>query len=63
MSLAPPERSGASLPTPSPEAQAHSARVIARLAHEIAEGDGWISFAQYMEQVMYAPGLGYYAAG
>jgi len=63
MSPAPPERSGASLPTPSPEAQAHSARVIARLAHEIAEGDGWISFAQYMEQVMYAPGLGYYAAG
>jgi SAM-dependent MidA family methyltransferase len=63
MSAAPPERTSATLPSPPPEAEAHSARVIARLAHEIAEGDGWISFAQYMALVMYAPGLGYYAAG
>jgi len=63
MSAAPPERSVAALPQPTPEAQAHGARVIAHLAHEIADGDGWISFAQYMAQVLYAPGLGYYAAG
>lgn len=63
MSPAPTERTGAALPSPPPEAQAHSARVVARLAHEIADGDGWISFAQYMAQVLYAPGLGYYAAG
>ncbi|HTR59232.1 MAG TPA: class I SAM-dependent methyltransferase [Casimicrobiaceae bacterium] len=63
MSAAPPEHTSATPPLPPPEANAHCARVIARLAHEIAEEDGWISFAQYMEQVMYAPGLGYYAAG
>ena len=63
MSATPTGRTSGTLPSPPPEAQAHSARVVARLAHEIADGDGWISFAQYMGQVLYAPGLGYYAAG
>ena len=33
------------------------------IAHEIAESDGWISFARYMELALHAPGLGYYSAG
>src|SRR2546428_8954916 len=30
---------------------------------EIAAAGGWITFARYMELALYAPGLGYYAAG
>ena len=33
------------------------------LRREIAEAGGWIPFADYMNAVLYAPGLGYYAAG
>ncbi len=33
------------------------------LRNEIAAAGGWISFAHYMDRVLYAPGLGYYAAG
>ncbi len=52
-----------SLPKPSPEAAAHSQRVQQRIRDEIATRGGWISFARYMELALYAPGLGYYAAG
>lgn len=52
-----------SLPEPTPEARAHSARVAARLRAEIEAAGGWISFARYMELALYAPGLGYYMAG
>ena len=52
-----------SLPTPSPEAAQHSARLCEFIRRDIAEQDGWISFARYMELALYAPGLGYYAAG
>jgi SAM-dependent MidA family methyltransferase len=31
--------------------------------HAIADQEGWISFADYMNAALYAPGLGYYAAG
>jgi len=51
------------LPPPSPEALAHSARLVEHVRREIAASGGWISFARYMELVLYAPGLGYYAAG
>lgn len=37
--------------------------MLARLRDEIARNGGWISFARYMELALYAPGLGYYAAG
>lgn len=30
---------------------------------EIEAAGGWIPFARYMEQALYAPGLGYYSAG
>jgi len=58
MSVATPD-----LPSPSPEARAHSERALARVREEIALSDGWIAFSRYMDLALYAPGLGYYAAG
>lgn len=51
------------LPTPSPEALAHSADLASHILREIECAGGWMSFARYMELALYAPGLGYYAAG
>lgn len=51
------------LPAPSPDGAAHSARVSAYVREEIRRAGGWIPFARYMELVLHAPGLGYYAAG
>ena len=51
------------LPTPSPEAVQHSARLCELIRRDIAEQGGWITFARYMELALYAPGLGYYTAG
>jgi len=51
------------LPTPSTDALAHSARLAARICAEIDAAGGWIGFDRYMELALYAPGLGYYAAG
>ena len=51
------------LPRPSPEAAAHSERVVAHIRTEIDRAGGWIPFARYMELALYAPGLGYYMAG
>ncbi len=53
----------ATLPTPSPEAQAHSDRVLDHVVTRIEQAGGWLSFADYMQHVLYAPGLGYYVAG
>ena len=51
-----------SLPV-SADALAHSQRVSAFLHARIQEQGGWMPFSQWMQQVLYAPGLGYYAAG
>ncbi|HUW26594.1 MAG TPA: class I SAM-dependent methyltransferase [Gallionella sp.] len=51
------------LPTPSPEAAGHSARLSKFIRRDITAQGGWISFAHYMELALYAPGLGYYSAG
>lgn len=51
------------LPTPAPEAARHSAQLSELICRDIAAQGGWISFARYMEQALYVPGLGYYAAG
>ncbi len=51
------------MPPPSLAEREHSDRVVAHLVHMIAEAEGWISFADYMHAVLYAPGLGYYASG
>lgn len=48
---------------PDADALAHSARVATHIRHEIEAAGGWIPFARYMELALYAPGLGYYAAG
>ncbi|MGL6071300.1 class I SAM-dependent methyltransferase, partial [Craterilacuibacter sp.] len=52
-----------SLPQASPEALATSYALTQHIAGEIAAADGWIPFSRYMELALYAPGLGYYAAG
>ena len=51
------------LPAPSPDALAHSQRVTAHLRARVEAAGGWIPFSRYMEAALYAPGLGYYAAG
>ncbi len=51
------------LPVPDDSALAHSACVADLVRARLAERGGWISFAEYMELVLYAPGLGYYSAG
>jgi SAM-dependent MidA family methyltransferase len=53
----------ANLPEPDEAGREHSARVVASLRSEIARSGGWISFAKYMQHVLYAPALGYYVAG
>jgi len=45
------------------EEAAHGERVAARLREIIAAAGGWIPFSQYMQLVLYEPGLGYYATG
>ena len=51
------------LPTPTPNALAHSESLGQHVQQQIAAAGGWISFARYMDLVLYAPGLGYYSAG
>jgi SAM-dependent MidA family methyltransferase len=51
------------LPIPSDEAMAHSAQLVEYLKHNIRCKGGWLSFADFMDGLLYAPGLGYYAAG
>jgi SAM-dependent MidA family methyltransferase len=64
MSPAPPDpRSSAGFPELSADERAHSLRVLSHVQGLIAREGGWISFADYMSAVLYAPGLGYYAAG
>ncbi|MDP2322796.1 MAG: SAM-dependent methyltransferase [Gammaproteobacteria bacterium] len=54
---------GFDLPAPVPEALAHSERVRGHVIERIAAGGGFLGFADYMDAVLYAPGLGYYSAG
>jgi len=51
------------LPLPDADALAHSERVAAAIRATIAAAGGHITFARYMDLALYAPGLGYYAAG
>src|SRR5690606_3203276 len=55
--------SPSSLPDPSPEAVAHSARLQELVRARIDEAGGAIPFREFMELALYAPGLGYYSAG
>jgi SAM-dependent MidA family methyltransferase len=51
------------LPHPDAQARAHSERVVLAVRAAIAAAGGWIPFTRYMDLALYAPGLGYYAAG
>ena len=51
------------LPEPTLAARAHSERVVDAIHSEIAARGGYLPFSRYMELALYAPGLGYYAAG
>lgn len=51
-----------SLPLPDKDAAAHSVKVKQCLLDKIA-ANGNISFTDYMQTVLYEPGLGYYSAG
>ena len=52
-----------SLPAPGPSALAQSEALCAQIRSAIAVADGWLPFDRYMEQALYAPGLGYYGGG
>lgn len=56
-------RESKDLPVPGDVAQQHSEKLIAMIKHDIEKNGGAISFQRYMELALYAPGLGYYAAG
>jgi SAM-dependent MidA family methyltransferase len=46
------------------EAEArHCARMREHLAARIGASHGWLGFESFMEEALYAPGLGYYSAG
>ncbi|GAB3627543.1 SAM-dependent methyltransferase [Pandoraea terrae] len=52
-----------SLPVPEPVALEHSRRLAEHIAAAVADSGGWLPFDRYMELALYAPKLGYYAAG
>ena len=52
-----------SLPQPDAVSAAHSERCADYIRARIRDAGGSISFAEFMHYALYAPGLGYYAAG
>ena len=53
----------ASLPIPSPQAQALSQQLAHLIQQKIKNAGGWISFAEFMQMALYTPSLGYYSGG
>jgi SAM-dependent MidA family methyltransferase len=51
------------LPAASAAGLAHSAEVAGHIRRLIGRSGGSISFAEFMQEALYAPGLGYYSAG
>ena len=51
------------LPALSPDEERHSRAAAELIRERITAAGGWISFADFMEMALYAPGLGYYSAG
>lgn len=58
--IRPPDRD---LPPPDDVALDHSAAVTRHVIAAIEAAGGWLDFADYLDHVLYAPGLGYYSAG
>ncbi len=48
---------------PDERAQVHSRQLAEHVCEAMANAGGWLDFARFMELLLYAPGLGYYAAG
>lgn len=61
--VSPRPQRGGGLPVLPPEVLEHGERVLARLRSRIEEAGGALDFADFMREALYAPGLGYYAAG
>jgi SAM-dependent MidA family methyltransferase len=51
------------LPAPDDASLAHSARTAAYIREAMRKAGGSLSFAEFMQHALYAPGLGYYSAG
>lgn len=51
------------LPELSTEAAFHQQQVLAALTEYVHQKGPWISFAEFMQFALYAPGIGYYSAG
>ena len=51
------------LPSLSPDEERHSAAATTLIRERLASAGGWLSFADFMELALYAPGIGYYSAG
>lgn len=51
------------LPEPTEIEKQHSHQLSELIKHKITESGGWISYDQYMQLALYAPGQGYYSAG
>lgn len=61
--MQPGRHTGQELPAPDEDSAAHSRRVAEHICKLIAEEGGSISFAEFMQHALYAPGLGYYVSG
>ena len=57
------QRAAAELPEPDSAAQAHSLQLITLIKELITQQGGAISFHDFMQLALHAPGLGYYSAG
>jgi SAM-dependent MidA family methyltransferase len=51
------------LPIPDADSAAHSVQCAEFIRARVEDSGGSISFAEFMQHALYAPGLGYYAAG
>ena len=51
------------LPSPDAQSAAHCEQVTAFIRRQIEDHGGSISFGEFMQHALYAPGLGYYTAG
>ena len=59
----PSEETLAHLPQPDPAEIQHSEKLVELIVREIEQRGGIIPFRDYMDLLLYAPGLGYYSAG
>jgi SAM-dependent MidA family methyltransferase len=51
------------LPSLTPDEERHSSAATTLIRERLASAGGWLSFADFMELALYAPGVGYYSAG